>query len=152
MSATRGKAPRVSFASLTPNNLGTVRKLNSVLFPIKYSEKFYQDILQPEVEDFCKLSMCLKLDITVTLLIQIQKYITMMFRFVIAFEGRRRNPHVNKVGTMCCKLENKDNVVKLYLMTMGVLAVCSRTSYYDIRSNCFVSLIVRENWALKAWN
>jgi len=46
---------RVSFASLTPNNLGTVRKLNSVLFPIKYSDKFYHDILHPNVEDFCKL-------------------------------------------------------------------------------------------------
>lgn len=42
---------------MTPNNLGTVRKLNSVLFPIKYSERFYRDILQPEAEDFCKLSM-----------------------------------------------------------------------------------------------
>lgn len=40
---------------MTPNNLGTVRKLNSVLFPIKYSERFYRDILQPEAEDFCKL-------------------------------------------------------------------------------------------------
>ncbi|KAL9711629.1 N-acetyltransferase 5 [Leucoagaricus gongylophorus] len=48
-------SPRVSFASMTPNNLGTVRKLNSVLFPIKYSERFYRDILQPEAEDFCKL-------------------------------------------------------------------------------------------------
>ncbi|CAA7261679.1 unnamed protein product [Cyclocybe aegerita] len=48
-------SPRVTFASITPNNLGTVRKLNSVLFPIKYSEKFYTDILSPEVEDFCKL-------------------------------------------------------------------------------------------------
>lgn len=46
---------RVSFASLTPNNLGTVRKLNSVLFPIKYSERFYQNILSPDVEDYCKL-------------------------------------------------------------------------------------------------
>ncbi|KAN0111362.1 Acyl-CoA N-acyltransferase [Russula decolorans] len=46
---------KVTFASLTQNNLGTVRKLNSVLFPIKYSEKFYSDILLPEVEDFCKL-------------------------------------------------------------------------------------------------
>lgn len=50
-----GATARVNFSSLTPNNLGTVRKLNSVLFPIKYSEKFYQDILLPEVEDFCKL-------------------------------------------------------------------------------------------------
>lgn len=71
MASTR-TPPRVSFASLTANNLGTlpstssryqltpttgtVRKLNSVLFPIKYSEKFYHDILQPEVEEFCKLS------------------------------------------------------------------------------------------------
>ena len=51
-------APRISFASLNTNNLGTVRKLNAVLFPIKYSEKFYRDILQPDVEEFCRLSKC----------------------------------------------------------------------------------------------
>jgi len=45
----------VSFASVTPANSGTVRKLNSVLFPIRYSEKFYKDIVAPEAEDFCKL-------------------------------------------------------------------------------------------------
>ncbi|KAF7376305.1 N-alpha-acetyltransferase 50 [Mycena sanguinolenta] len=77
-----------SFASLTPNNLGTVRKLNSVLFPIKYSEKFYSDILLPEVEDFCKL---------------------VYYNDV-------------PVGTVCCRLENKDGQVSLYLMTMGILA------------------------------
>jgi len=48
---------RISFTSLTPNNLGTVRKLNSVLFPIKYTEKFYEGVLLPEVEDFCKLGI-----------------------------------------------------------------------------------------------
>ncbi|OBZ68018.1 N-alpha-acetyltransferase 50 [Grifola frondosa] len=53
--SSRPSPPRVSFACLTPNNLGTVRKLNSVLFPIKYSEKFYQDILHPDAEDFCQL-------------------------------------------------------------------------------------------------
>ncbi|KAG1716412.1 hypothetical protein ID866_764 [Astraeus odoratus] len=46
---------RVSFASLTSQNLGTVRKLNSVLFPIKYSEKYYQDILHADIEPFCQL-------------------------------------------------------------------------------------------------
>ncbi|ETW80833.1 hypothetical protein HETIRDRAFT_452321 [Heterobasidion irregulare TC 32-1] len=54
-SSSKSRSARINFASLTPNNLGTVRKLNSVLFPIKYSEKFYQDILLPEAEDFCKL-------------------------------------------------------------------------------------------------
>ncbi|KAJ7647097.1 acyl-CoA N-acyltransferase [Roridomyces roridus] len=77
-----------SFASLTPNNIGTVRKLNSVLFPIKYSEKFYQDILLPEVEDFCKL---------------------VYYNDV-------------PVGTVCCRLENKNGEASLYLMTMGILA------------------------------
>ena len=47
---------RVSFASLTSNNLGTVRKLHSVIFPIKYSERFYKDIISSDLEDFCKLS------------------------------------------------------------------------------------------------
>jgi ribosomal protein S18 acetylase RimI-like enzyme len=49
------KPARISFASITTNNIGTLRKLNSVLFPIKYSEKFYSDVLLPELEDFCKL-------------------------------------------------------------------------------------------------
>jgi hypothetical protein len=47
---------RISFAPITPNNLGTVRKLNSVLFPIKYSEAYYKNIQLPEVEELCKLS------------------------------------------------------------------------------------------------
>ncbi|KAJ3989857.1 N-acetyltransferase NAT13 [Lentinula detonsa] len=46
---------RVSFASLTPHNLGTLRKLNAVLFPISYSDRFYEDVLKPEVDEFCKL-------------------------------------------------------------------------------------------------
>ncbi|KAH9957916.1 acyl-CoA N-acyltransferase [Russula dissimulans] len=84
----RTLSSKVSFASLTQNNLGTVRKLNSVLFPIKYSEKFYSEILLPEVEDFCKL---------------------------IYFNDI-------PVGTVCCRIEAKDDVHHLYLLTMGVLA------------------------------
>jgi len=54
--APTAKSPlRVTFAPITQNNVGAVRKLNSVLFPIRYSTKFYNDILGPDVEDFCKL-------------------------------------------------------------------------------------------------
>ena len=56
--STANHSPRVTFSSITSNNLGTVRKLNSVLFPIKYGDKFYKDLLLPEVEDFCKLGVC----------------------------------------------------------------------------------------------
>lgn len=62
MASSESPAPavRVSFASLTHQNIGTVRKLNSVLFPVKYSDKYYQDILQPEVEPFCQLGPSLR--------------------------------------------------------------------------------------------
>ncbi|KAH7322282.1 acyl-CoA N-acyltransferase [Rhizoctonia solani] len=57
MSSRKAARPvaRISLASLTPNNLGTLRKLNSVLFPIRYSEKFYREVLEPELDEFCKL-------------------------------------------------------------------------------------------------
>ncbi|KAM5531586.1 hypothetical protein V8D89_014755 [Ganoderma adspersum] len=86
--SSRTPSTRVSFAAVTPNNLGTVRKLNSVLFPIKYSEKFYSDIVHPDVEDFCQLIYYNDIP----------------------------------VGTMCCRLEEKDGQAKLYLMTLAVLA------------------------------
>ena len=98
---------KVTFASLTQNNLGTVRKLNSVLFPIKYSEKFYSDILLPEVEDFCKLSVCQHV--------------------LPRLSAKTITPAVYyndiPVGTICCRIETKDSTSHLYLLTMGVLAV-----------------------------
>jgi hypothetical protein len=98
---------KVAFASLTQNNLGTVRKLNSVLFPIKYSEKFYSDILLPEVEDFCKLSVC--------------QYVFPR----LPAKPITRTVYYNDipVGTICCRIETKDSTSHLYLLTMGVLAV-----------------------------
>jgi len=47
--------PKIDFSPVNPNNLGTLRKLNQVLFPIKYSDKFYKDVLLPEHQEFCKL-------------------------------------------------------------------------------------------------
>jgi len=47
--------PRIDVGDITPNNIGIVKRLCSVLFPVTYSEKFFQNILLPECDDFCKL-------------------------------------------------------------------------------------------------
>lgn len=48
---------RIDVAQLTPNNLGQLRKLNSVLFPVQYSERFYKDVLDPDAAEICKLGL-----------------------------------------------------------------------------------------------
>ncbi|KAG8733795.1 hypothetical protein FRC11_002245 [Ceratobasidium sp. 423] len=92
--ATRPVA-RVSLASLTPNNLGTLRKLNSVLFPIRYSEKFYREVLEPELDEFCKLS----------------QLPAVYYNDV-------------PVGAVCSRIERgqRPGEACVYIMTMGVLA------------------------------
>ncbi|KAM0791583.1 hypothetical protein ACM66B_006027 [Microbotryomycetes sp. NB124-2] len=49
--------PRVTLGELTPNNIGTVKKLNNCLFPVAYTDKFYKDVLDPTVtpEDYSRL-------------------------------------------------------------------------------------------------
>lgn len=45
------------------------------------------------------------------------------------------------VGTICCRLETKDGQTKLYLMTMGVLAVSTIVStVFKIESNAMEAL------------
>ncbi|SCV72074.1 BQ2448_4768 [Microbotryum intermedium] len=46
---------RVALGQVTPNNVGTLKKLNWVLFPVNYSEKFYSTLLQRNLEPYCKL-------------------------------------------------------------------------------------------------
>lgn len=69
--------PKATLTSLTVNNVssvvqlrnagppslmvlslqsGTLRKINSVVIPIVYSEKFYKDVLSPTLDDINKLS------------------------------------------------------------------------------------------------
>lgn len=108
-SKTSKKPARISFASITPGNIGTLRKINGVVFPIKYSEKFYQDVLLPELEDFCKLG-----DEALLPPPQLNSNVKAVYYNDVP------------VGTICCKMETKDEQTNLYLMTMGVLAVSLR--------------------------
>ncbi|KAL1405102.1 N-acetyltransferase 5 [Vanrija albida] len=47
--------PKATLTSLTVNNAGTLRKINAVVLPIVYSEKFYKDVLDPELDEINKL-------------------------------------------------------------------------------------------------
>lgn len=47
------KYHRVALGDVTPNNLGQLRRLNSVLFPVHYNDQFYKEVL--EVGEYAKL-------------------------------------------------------------------------------------------------
>lgn len=36
---------RSALSALTPNNVGQLRRLNAVLFPVRFSERWYRDVL-----------------------------------------------------------------------------------------------------------
>ncbi|EOR01799.1 hypothetical protein E3P92_03226 [Wallemia ichthyophaga] len=48
-------SPRVDLASVTRQNIGTLRRLNGVILPVPYSNGVYEQVQSPELEDFCKL-------------------------------------------------------------------------------------------------
>ncbi|MBW0502699.1 hypothetical protein O181_042414 [Austropuccinia psidii MF-1] len=99
--------PRISVVDLTPNNVGTLRKLNSVLFPVNYSDKFYAQVLEDHLADFCKLiyyndlpvgAVCCRIE---------------------------PDPKVKNLSNEPNKESSPDaqpNETKLYIMTLGVLA------------------------------
>lgn len=144
-----GKTPaKVTFSYLTPNNLGVVRKLNSVLFPIRYAEKYYKDILAPEVEDFCQLGERARKKHSCTTLPSSRTDLT-----------RKNIVYYNDIpiGNFTCRLESDPKgCTSLYLMTMGILAVRLRhwaisSSASRCRNNAFFlfslsALSVERRW------
>ncbi|KAF9097993.1 N-alpha-acetyltransferase 50 [Mortierella sp. AD031] len=49
----KNAAFRVGLGDITPNNLGQLKRLNTVLFPVTYAPTFYKDVL--EVGEFAKI-------------------------------------------------------------------------------------------------
>ena len=53
ISATIPRHSRLAIDDLTPNNINQLRRLNSVIFPIKYKDQYYKDALA--AGEYCKL-------------------------------------------------------------------------------------------------
>ena len=49
------KKLKTRFANITVNNIGQVKKLNRVIFPVRYGNTFYKQILQKENKPIVKL-------------------------------------------------------------------------------------------------
>lgn len=48
---------KADFGDLTDKNLGQLKVLNTAIFPVKYNDKFYTDLLLPGREELTKLGM-----------------------------------------------------------------------------------------------
>jgi hypothetical protein len=55
-------ARKIDLSDLTPNNIGQLRKLNSVLFPVRFGEKWYKDVLTEDARQVCKFGELLESD------------------------------------------------------------------------------------------
>ncbi|GAA6020868.1 hypothetical protein JCM11491_000011 [Sporobolomyces phaffii] len=105
--------PRVNLGALTVNNLGTVKKLHNCLFPVSYSDRFYQDSINLDLspEEFNKLVFYQDLPVGV-LVSRIEPLASDVPKDI---DQAISNPSTET---------NDDNKAgfKLYIMTLGVLA------------------------------
>ncbi|KAF9049954.1 acyl-CoA N-acyltransferase [Panaeolus papilionaceus] len=140
---------KVSLSSITPNNIGTVRKLNSVLFPIKYSEKFYKDIQAPEVEEFCKLvyyndipvgTICCRQET-----IDGQNVLYLMTMGILAPYRSRKLGSQTLSAVLAAAADHKPKVDKIYLHVQVSNADAKR--FYE--SHDFKEIRVHENYYKK---
>jgi hypothetical protein len=47
----------IDLGDLTDKNVGQLKILNAAIFPVKYNDKFYTDLLLPAREELTKLGM-----------------------------------------------------------------------------------------------
>ncbi|GAA5973838.1 hypothetical protein JCM21900_002090 [Sporobolomyces salmonicolor] len=108
---------RVNLGELTPNNIGTVRKLHNCLFPVSYSDRFYSDCLDPQLtpEDYSKLIFYQ--DLPVGVLVCRLEPASAPAPDSLAKAVASPVPSAEQNGT-----PERAQTYKLYVMTLGVLA------------------------------
>ena len=89
----------IDLGDLTDKNVGQLKILNAAIFPVKYNDKFYTDLLLPGREELTKLGV--------------------LFMLVFIFNDWWLAYYNDIfVGAVCCRVEEEH---KVYIMTLGVL-------------------------------
>ncbi len=96
----------IELGDVTPHNLQQLKRLNQVVFPVSYNDKFYKDIL--EAGELAKLGT--------TYLI----FLLFLLTFITFYCAAYYNDIV--VGAVCCRIDILDGSRRLYIMTLGCLA------------------------------
>lgn len=108
-------ARKIELSELTPSNIGQLRKLNSVLFPVRFGDKWYKDALSEDSKEVCKFGGYFFL-LTFEDLKMLYSSLDSSYLTTALFNDI-------PVGNICCRFEKEGNEsVKLYIMTLGCLA------------------------------
>ena len=94
---------RIELGDITPHNIKLLRRLNQVVFPVTYNDKFYKDVL--ECGELAKLGMCVHM-------------------WLLCWPFHLPKAYYNDivVGAVCCRVDTSENSRRLYIMTLGCLA------------------------------
>lgn len=102
----------IELGDITPHNLQQLKRLNQVVFPVSYNDKFYKDIL--EAGELAKLG---KITIPLEEYFNFRTNLILMICFIfLAYY----NDIV--VGAVCCRIDILEGSRRLYIMTLGCLA------------------------------
>ncbi|KAJ8887964.1 hypothetical protein PR048_007448 [Dryococelus australis] len=96
---------KIELGDVTPHNIKQLKRLNQVIFPVSYNDKFYKDVL--EAGELAKLGKPKS---------KLGKLLRMTGRLCFA---AYYNDIV--VGAVCCRIDTSENSRRLYIMTLGVL-------------------------------
>jgi len=115
------KKLRVRFAPITKDNIGQFRRLNLSIFPVRYNDKFYRDLIQGDTinNDNELIRLAYHSDMLVG---------AMACRLEDIKTNEEPPPQVEKVSTKKGKKSKqsaedpKEGPKKCYIMTLGVLA------------------------------
>lgn len=99
----------MELGEITRHNIKQLKRLNQVIFPVSYNDKFYKDVL--EAGELAKLGLSVEFHFSTW---------NVDFEFFFMIISAYYNDIV--VGAVCCRIDTTNGKRRLYIMTLGCLA------------------------------